>query len=97
MRQIKAKEEKTWKENNKFTATKKVAVKVGFVTLPSSHRPSHPSGQTPLFRVDFGVAFGRFRPFSANFGHKQPKSTRNRLLLKGLLRVLGRAAEGVCG
>ena len=49
------------------------------------------------FRGRFLVVFARFRSFSANFGQKQPKLTRNRLLLKGLLRVLDGAGEGVCG
>ena len=59
------------------------------------------SGQTALLRPGFRGRFlavlARFRPFSANFGQKRPKSTRNRLLLKGLLRVLAGAGEGVCG
>ena len=37
--------------------------------LPSSHRPPHLSGQTPLLRVDFGVDFCSFLlVFSTVFG-----------------------------
>ena len=43
------------------------------------------------------LIFARFRPFSANSRQKQPKSTQNRLLLKGLIRVLDGAGEGLCG
>ena len=38
---------------------------------------------------------GRFCSFSLVFGQKLTKSARNRLLLKGLLRVLGGAGEGL--
>ena len=51
-----------------------------------------------ILRVDFGVDFWSFfARFSAVFGQKPPKSTRNRLLLKGLLWVLGGAGQEVCG
>ena len=43
------------------------------------------------------AVFARFRPFSAKFGQKRPKATRNRLLLKGSFRVLGAGGGGVCG
>ena len=53
-----------------------------FVTLPSSHRPPHLSGQTPLLRVDFGVdigplllVFNRFWPILVkNAKNPTPKS-----------------------
>ena len=49
------------------------------VTLLSSHRLPHLSGQTPLLRVEFGVGFWSFllvfRPFSANL----VKNGQNRL------------------
>ena len=68
------------------------------MTLPSSHRPPHLSGQTLLLRVDFVVDFWPFllvfRPILVKNGQNRP---RNRLLLEGLLRVLGGAEEGVCG
>ena len=55
-----------------------------------------PPSEAPISGSIFG-RFARFRPFSANFGQKRPKLTRNRLLLKGLLWVLGGAGEEVCG
>ena len=64
------------------------------MTLPSSHRPPPLSGQAPLLSVDFGVDSCSFPTVFGQFwGQKRPKSTRNRLLLKGLLRVLGGAGE----
>ena len=58
-----------------------------FVTLLPSHRafPASPTDPRPSTfgesnLVRFSVVSGHFRPFSANFGHKRAKSTRNRLL-----------------
>ena len=78
------------------------------MVLSGTHARAQPQTPTPFrsspplkcrFRDRFLVVlfFARFRPFSANFGQKRPKSTRNLLLLKGLLRVLDGAEEGVCG
>ena len=64
---------------------------------------SRTGGQTPLKPpfVTPPFAAAQFYSFSTVFGQfwskKQPESTRNRLPLKGLLRVLGGAGDGVCG
>ena len=81
--------EKTWAKN---TPT--------IVTLPPSHRappPANPTDPPPpksQFRAEFRSFWVIFHRFSANFGQKRPKSTRDRLLYGELLNVSGRVAEG---